>query len=383
MSEVIIDRMPSNFLNDDTDKSSFPNVTRLSFVDVKILDSEHYTQSYCLGMLARRCPGLRSLYFNDIIEKSRFKRQTHIDFYKSAFLRRPYALTSVSDLCLPTLGIEDGDMAALLSQMTELKRLDAPYCNFADEHKNLEDGLHHIDPYSVYDNLNYHSRGADDIFQYIRYRLPRNKNPLFVLLNSSSILHIQKRRDRRLCDTIEVLRLYHYSEEADGTVQAILSNCPRLKELIGSKITVTEIVKGVEWVSTNLILLAIQLEADVERCTLEGMEKQRIVFRQLGRLTRLQKLALTGAYTYYYDNGTLDLTLRAGLDELVNLKQLSEFPNDRRQFMEYGDATWIIYNWPSISELNGLVNCEDSKDEVADLLRSHHIALSDSSYQKE
>ncbi|ORZ16843.1 hypothetical protein BCR41DRAFT_396113 [Lobosporangium transversale] len=286
MSEVIIDRMPSNFLNDDTDKSSFPNVTRLSFVDVKILDSEHYTQSYCLGMLARRCPGLRSLYFNDIIEKSRFKRQTHIDFYKSAFLRRPL---------------------------------------LADEHKNLEDGLHHIDPYSFH----------------ITY------------------------------------------EEADGTVQAILSNCPRLKELIGSKITVTEIVKGVEWVSTNLILLAIQLEADVERCTLEGMEKQRIVFRQLGRLTRLQKLALTGAYTYYYDNGTLDLTLRAGLDELVNLKQLSEFPNDRRQFMEYGDATWIIYNWPSISELNGLVNCEDSKDEVADLLRSHHIALSDSSYQKE
>ncbi|KAF9897903.1 hypothetical protein BX616_004791 [Lobosporangium transversale] len=165
---------------------------------------------------------------------------------------------------------------------------------------------------------------------------------------------IRKTRLRRLCETIETLVFDKHYFEVSGIVQAILSNCPHLKQLTGPKIMVTEIVSGVEWVSTRLTNLTIYLEANVDQETAEGMAKQRIAFRQLGKLTRLRTLDLT-SWRRENDKRTLDLRLRAGLNELANLKNLDSlvFRGDNHQRMGLEEATWIVDNWPSIRCLNG------------------------------
>ncbi|ORY94278.1 hypothetical protein BCR41DRAFT_426968 [Lobosporangium transversale] len=114
--------------------------------------------------------------------------------------------------------------------------------------------------------------------------------------------------------------------------------------LKGSRATVKEITCGAEWASTGLIHLAIDLEADVNQETTEGMEMQRVVFRQIGRLTRLRILELTDWFSQSEKIKTLDLRLRAGLDELVDLKSLLNlfFLRDKHQQMQLEDATWIL-----------------------------------------
>ncbi|ORZ09437.1 hypothetical protein BCR41DRAFT_398875 [Lobosporangium transversale] len=64
-----------------------------------------------------------------------------------------------------------------------------------------------------------------------------------------------------------------------GIIQAILSNCPRLKGLVAYKSTVTDIAGGAEWVSTGLTNMFVVLEVDVGQEAPEGMRKQRLAFR--------------------------------------------------------------------------------------------------------
>ncbi|ORY99766.1 hypothetical protein BCR41DRAFT_426342 [Lobosporangium transversale] len=303
MTMVEIDRPPSGFLDDDTDTFILPNVTTLALRDIEIsCPPIPYTSPYCIGIWIRRCPKLCSLEFN---------------------------------LRLSTITIKDEEMAALLRQMTDLRRLDAPYCKFG--------------PLCIRELLSYEQE---------------------IWINGN---RVQKRRLQRLCDTVEALDFNGQSQGTDGVVQAILSNCPRLKYLCGAKITVTEIINGAEWVSTDLTTLVIQLEADVDQETPEGMEKQRFVFRQLGKLIRLRFLSLSNESAR-----TLDMRLRAGLDELANLKNLElfGFEFDHCQNMQIEDATWIVNNWPGIKDLVGLVNQDpDACSLVTDLFRSRGVRV--------
>ncbi|KAF9916967.1 hypothetical protein BX616_002301 [Lobosporangium transversale] len=77
------------------------------------------------------------------------------------------------------------------------------------------------------------------------------------------------------------------------------------------------------------------LVSRLDPITVEGM--QRITFRQLGKLTRLQSLDLTGFYSSYEKTRTLDLV------NLKNLRWLS-FSRGDLQEIEPEDATWIINN---------------------------------------
>ncbi|KAF9897651.1 hypothetical protein BX616_005202 [Lobosporangium transversale] len=162
----------------------------------------------------------------------------------------------------------------------------------------------------------------------------------------------------------------------DGTVQAILSSCSRLKKLRGCNITVSEIVKGTEWVCIEMTEMSVILEVDVDMESLESMQKQRVVFKQLGRLTRLEHLYLTGGVPQAKGFRTLDLRLRAGLDELVNLKHLRwlSFIHDKHQQIQSEDATWIVTNWPSIEYCEGVVNRDpETQSLVTDILKSHNV----------
>ncbi|KAF9905720.1 hypothetical protein BX616_000934 [Lobosporangium transversale] len=127
-----------------------------------------------------------------------------------------------------------------------------------------------------------------------------------------------------------------------GDAQTILSNCPRLGSLTDLKVTVTEVVDEVEWVCAGLTTLYIYFAADIDQETEEGMAKSRIVFRQLGKLTQLEYLGLTSWWGTEDGGGrTLDLRLRAGLDELANLKRLRtlSFGNSLPQRTQLEDAT--------------------------------------------
>ncbi|ORZ04713.1 hypothetical protein BCR41DRAFT_362556 [Lobosporangium transversale] len=317
MTSVSISQLPSNFLNDDMDEYILPNMKKLILHTVQIINPPHpHTSSSCLGMLTRRCPKLRSLDFCDYSwDTFETSQQRYVDFYRSVFLHHPYTLTNLSDLRLTGMKTKDEDMAALLRQMTALRQLIVQQCDFG--------------PLSIRELL------ADE-------------------QEISDCGHlVRKRRDQRLCDTIEKMHFNINSTRADGIVQMVLSNCPRLKELHGPKITVTEIVDGAKWVSTGLTSLSILLEADVNQDTSEGMQKQRIAFRQLGKLTQLNSLILTG-FPRSRKIRTLDFRLKSGLDELVNLKSLYRlsFEGDKHQRMHLEDETWIKNNWPNIRDFN-------------------------------
>ncbi|ORZ28873.1 hypothetical protein BCR41DRAFT_7067 [Lobosporangium transversale] len=131
MDGVAIHQLPISILNDELSNCLLTNIRTLYITGVEILNPPHpYTPSYCLGLLVRKCLGLCALKFVDIIEYRRSKQPKHDDFYRAAFLRHPWALTNLSDLSFPHMRIKDRDMAALLSQMTRLRRLNVPFCGF-------------------------------------------------------------------------------------------------------------------------------------------------------------------------------------------------------------------------------------------------------------
>ncbi|ORZ28851.1 hypothetical protein BCR41DRAFT_417961 [Lobosporangium transversale] len=339
---VCISRLPIDFLRNEGSEYIFSSMHTLRFRNVRINSRpQPYTSSHFFGTLVRRCPGLRVLKFDESSECHQLQQLEHDNFYRLAFLQHPWKLTKLSDLSLPSMRIKDRDMATLLRWMTGLTQLNAAFCEFSQ--LSLQELL--ARKQEIWDNGRM----------------------------------IQETRLHRLCETIETLIFGQACVvEMSGLVQTVLSNCPRLKILRGSKITVTEIVNGAEWVSTGLTDLVLDLEADIDQETEEGMAKARIAFRQLGRLTRLHYLNLTGWSPMNRGVRTLDLKLRAGLDELAKLKNLYmlAFKKDDRQQIQLEDAAWMVNNWPEIKYLNGRVKGPMDENSLAyDFLKSRKISV--------
>ncbi|KAF9917192.1 hypothetical protein BX616_001672 [Lobosporangium transversale] len=350
-------RHSSGFLNDDANKYAFTNISTLKLHKLKlnITNPPHsHTVSYCLGVLTRRCPELQSLKYygcdeddDGVDDIGGNKLPLYDRFYRTAFLQQPWVFKRLSSLFFPATYIKDEDMAAILRQMTMLKQL------------------------TISELLFIFSDPADDLDDFGQLSIRELLADKQMTLKNGHM--VQETRFRRLCETIEEITFDVYGFKADGIMQTILSNCPCLKRLTGPRITVTEIVNGAEWVSTELTDLNIYLKADVDQETPEGMEKQRIVFRQLGKLTRLRSLDLV-AQRCNTDGRTqtLDLTLRASLDEQANLKNLEKlaFKSDASQRMQLEDATWIVNNWPKLKELQGSMNNSVVCDSIVAVLRS-------------
>ncbi|ORZ06995.1 hypothetical protein BCR41DRAFT_399854 [Lobosporangium transversale] len=290
-------QLPINFFSNEDSEYIFPNIRTLRISHVRITNPPHpYSKWYCLGMLVRNCRALRSLHIESWDEKDQSDYR--------AFLQHPWALNNLSDLWFRGMIIEDKDMAAILRRMTGLRQL----------------GL----PYAIFDQLSLQELLADKQ----------------EVMDNGQL--VRKTRLLRLCETVETLVFHAVSGENSSIIQAILSNCPRLKTLEGSKTTVSEIVDGAEWVCAGLTHLDIYLEADIDQETEEGMAKARIAFKQLGKLTQLEYLSLTRCFLNP-PSRTLDMRLRAGLDELANLKRLHtlSFLNVDQQRMQLEDTTWM------------------------------------------
>ncbi|ORZ28852.1 hypothetical protein BCR41DRAFT_344184 [Lobosporangium transversale] len=323
LNGLSLNRLPASFLGNENSDYNLSNMHTLSLCDIRVYSQHSYTKAYSLGALVRRCPGLRVLEFLDFFEGD------GDSFYKEAFLQHPWTQDNLSELILLDAQLKDENTARFLRRMSGLKWLDIPRCELGQH--SLQELL--SDKQEAFDNGQM----------------------------------VWKTRPQKLCETVERLVFNVRGTDVDGIAQAILSNCPRLKEFVGPKITMTEIANGAEWVSTGLTELAVYLEADIDQETTEGMEKARSVFKQLGKLTQLRSLKLTKRNSNDSETRTLDLRLGTGLDELANLKRLRElsFNDDDHQEIDLEEATWIMDNWPRIEYWNGKLMC--------DLLAPHNI----------
>ncbi|ORZ26544.1 hypothetical protein BCR41DRAFT_348480 [Lobosporangium transversale] len=329
LSKTKICQLPTGFLSDPTDNYVFAKMSTLRLLDVTIQDpSGSHSLPLCPSMLIKKCPNLRSLAFQ--------KYQRYKAFCGEALFQQPWTLSGLSDLSFLEMDVKDEDMASLLRQITELKQL-------------------------VLSNKRHSSSPEPCSFGWLSMQ---------ELLADRHM--IQETRFGRLCEMIETITFDVRGFKTDGILLAILCNCPCLKQLIGPKITVTEIVNGAEWVCTKLADLTIYIQADVDYETIEGLEKQRAVFKQLGKLTRLRSLDLAMKTAWHPAMRTLNLRLKAGLDELSSLKRLEglKFHAEIGQQMQPEDATWMMDNWPNIKQLRGNVNAnQDIYDSIANILQ--------------
>ncbi|KAF9914417.1 hypothetical protein BX616_008367 [Lobosporangium transversale] len=331
---IIFLQPPTDLLDQDNDVL-LSRIRTLELSNVIVVDPHPHSSMYYLGMLIRKCPNIRTLtYETDCLQSIHSQEQMSHDFIKAAFLQDPWTLPHLQNLILRRVPFSDIEMAAVLRRMTQLKRLQAPYCEFG--------------PLCLQELLR--DRGLQD---------------------SKDLNDEGTKEPRRFCDMLEVLEFNQYAVESRGMTQAILSSCPQLTSLYASKITMTEIIDGAEWVSTELTELIIDLEYDLdtqeregvkaERETEEALAQQRMVYNQLGKLKRLKTLYLTGSG----DDGkrTVDLRLIAGLDKMAGLKNLRhvEFRGDFHQQIQAEDARWIVNNWPMLEYLNGNMNKDPSR----------------------
>ncbi|KAF9977845.1 hypothetical protein BGZ65_007232 [Modicella reniformis] len=189
----------------------------------------------------------------------------------------------------------------------------------------------------------------------------------------------------RLCESIEVLNLVACDNVTSAMVQTLLENCPKLLVLFATKIDMTDIAHGQEWVCGGLSIWYIHIDTDGQMDEQDPVSKkhfaemQRNVFSRLGKMTRMKRLSLTG------HNGigigkkkTLDLRLGAGLELLSgshNLQELS-FQHDTEQQIGVQEISWITQHWRRLNCVYGRLNGDDHiVEEMKAILEARDVTL--------
>lgn len=203
--------------------------------------------------------------------------------------------------------------------------------------------------------------------------------------------------------TLESLAL----EECDGfgseDIQAVLSSCPNLRVFRamtsnGLQFTSTVYLDAREmidspWVCHKLEELKLEitgfarpdqkmdqysqpLTGPLHDGTIQGFDLQRIVYKQLGEMTRLKVLWLghdkqdlddeenyfplpDGRFQFIdpeVQHACLEFSLRSGLGQLQGLKDLCVLNLDRMKTkVGLGEVQWMVAQWPKLERIIGLV----------------------------
>ncbi|KAG0208158.1 hypothetical protein BGX28_000773 [Mortierella sp. GBA30] len=226
--------------------------------------------------------------------------------------------------------------------------------------------------------------------------------------------------------TLETLVL----EECDGfsseDIQTVLSSCPNLRtframtsngrdfsstvyldanEMVDSP-WVCHRLENLKLVITGIARPDLRVDQYGEPLTgplhdgiIQGFELQRIVYRQLGQLTRLQELWLghdkqdlddeenyhrtevEGQWRFIDPDEQfecLEFSLRSGLDLLDGLKDLRVLNLDRlRTRIGMSEVQWMARQWPKLEKVIGLVVQGETVPKYVQWLYDHHpqIAL--------
>ncbi|KAF9109832.1 hypothetical protein BGX27_007149 [Mortierella sp. AM989] len=187
-------------------------------------------------------------------------------------------------------------------------------------------------------------------------------------------------RRRRLCDSVETLLLGSCSDVTSKMLQALLSNCRKLKLITADKITVHDIAYGEEWVCDDIEFLIVHItayEAGNSPGSQSSADMERLVFHCLSKLVKLKGLILTNNMMCD-GTRTINLRLGAGLELLKDLKELRElrFHLDFHQTMGVEEVRWIMGNWPKIESLGGRVNQDPAiQNQISAILKEKGIAL--------
>ncbi|KAG0320360.1 hypothetical protein BGZ99_004552 [Dissophora globulifera] len=204
--------------------------------------------------------------------------------------------------------------------------------------------------------------------------------------------------------TLETLILSECDGFTSEDIQTVLSSCPNLRtfqamtsngmqfsstvyldanEMVDSP-WVCHRLENLKLVITGMARPDLQIDqygqaltGPLHDGTITGFEQQRIVYQQLGQLTRLQVLWLghekqdlddeenyhrtevQGQWRYIDPEEQfecLEFSLRSGLDLLVGLKDLRVLNLDRmRTRIGLSEVQWMVKHWPKLDTIIGLV----------------------------
>ncbi|KAG0328392.1 hypothetical protein BGZ99_005407 [Dissophora globulifera] len=135
-------------------------------------------------------------------------------------------------------------------------------------------------------------------------------------------------------------------------VQAILEMCPRLKLIMADRITVEDIAQGREWACHGLTELSVYIDkTNASPGLVSSKDMQRVSYTRLATLTKLRVLDLTYDVADWFGHLTpLELTLEAGLELLVTLKDLCifSFRNFDHRLVGEKERFWMTESWPKV-----------------------------------
>ncbi|KAF9425499.1 hypothetical protein BGZ76_003207 [Entomortierella beljakovae] len=192
--------------------------------------------------------------------------------------------------------------------------------------------------------------------------------------------------------TVQELGLITCSHVTSAMVQEILSSCPLLTTLAAPRINAEDIATGKPWVCTELTQLSVCIEQDPSMAD----DVQPLIFEQLSRITRLEKLQLNvpvylnnnmanSGHENRTSNGTplprlqdsIDLRLEKGLHMLSSLEMLRVFEfMGTTQCLGVDEVDWMLTHWQFLEAVSGLLNSNQTRnDELADRFREYGVII--------
>lgn len=163
---------------------------------------------------------------------------------------------------------------------------------------------------------------------------------------------------------------------SSSALQVILSSCPLLEKLWGSRIDAVDVIQGSPWVCLRLEELSACFRFNPGTIA----QDQPLVFEQLARLTRLRGLhvgsASGGVVGGPRFREAFDLRLESGLDALSTLRSLRTISfGDTEQRMGEQEINWIMDNWWGLEEMHGELDLHRGDKVLEKQLRKHGIVV--------
>ncbi|KAF9984732.1 hypothetical protein BGZ65_012734, partial [Modicella reniformis] len=175
-------------------------------------------------------------------------------------------------------------------------------------------------------------------------------------------------------DTLTEMNLGKSAHTTSAIAQQVLASCPMLVRFKATHIDGTDVAEGQPWVCLRLK----ELDTGFIFSPSNIHHVQPLVFDQLSRLTRIEKLT---SYESYYRSAcfqeSFDLRLECGLHKLATLRRLTDIRfYCRTQRMGMEEIEWILKHWRSLSNVVAVLNVLDCELhlKLSQRLQEHGIS---------
>lgn len=156
-------------------------------------------------------------------------------------------------------------------------------------------------------------------------------------------------------------------------IHEVLASCPHLTSFCAGLIRGKDVMASEPWVCKDLNHLRLVFENETVICE----SQWRVVFKQLGRLSRLEVLDFNDIIQIGDTFQTSpEFRLDHGLALLSGLNRLREVHSSfSRQSMGHKDVEWIVSHWPQLKRfaISSLNSDKVTHDELQKVFHSHGI----------